>query len=216
MVKRKRIVHHALDFYTDYVKLNTDQFWGCPKLVLLYAELLTLDLKFYKSLRVTTLLAERYNHDPLIVYYQARYLHKLNMNREALKLLQTLKQYNQVDVWLLIADVEIAMARFPDALICLNYIGKLVHPLPKSTTNTLYRQFEQLGKIKKFDPLEDLECFPQLHIEVEEPLVFSEKEKIEPKMRVLPHSVYWRLQPYERKIFDRLLKIKESIDKAKF
>jgi hypothetical protein len=36
-VKRRRIVHHALDFYTDYIKNNTEQFWKCPKIVMLYA-----------------------------------------------------------------------------------------------------------------------------------------------------------------------------------
>lgn len=103
LILRKRIAHHALEFYTDYIKNHTEEFWQCPKLVILYAELLTLDQKFYKSLRVTTLLAERYNHDPLITYYQARYLTKLNMNREAMKLLQTVKQYNQAEIWLLMA-----------------------------------------------------------------------------------------------------------------
>jgi len=57
LIRRKRIVYHALDFFTDYIKTHTDLFWRCPKMVLLYSELLTLDLKYYKSLRVTTLLA---------------------------------------------------------------------------------------------------------------------------------------------------------------
>lgn len=155
LVKRKRIVHHALDFYTDFIKNHTEEFWRCPKLVLLYAELLTLDQKHYKSLRVTTLLAERYNHDPLAIYYQARYLVKLSMHKEALKLLHSIKQYNQIEVWLLLADVEIGLNRLNDALICLNLAAKLVHPLTKPPVG-LYKSLEQLGRIKKMDPLEDL------------------------------------------------------------
>jgi hypothetical protein len=84
-------------------------------------------------------LAEKYNYDPLILLYQAKYLHKLNMDREAIKILQSIKQYNQFDIWLLLADVQIALKHFTEALICLNFAGKLVKTMPKLTLN--YKQF---------------------------------------------------------------------------
>jgi len=60
-----------------------------------------------------------------------------------------------MEVWLLLADVEVSMNHLTDALICLNFAVKLLHPLPKPATG-LYKQLEQLGRVKHLDPLEDL------------------------------------------------------------
>lgn len=48
---------------------------------MLYAELFTIESKYYKSLKITALLADRYHNDPLLVANQARYLLQLNMNK---------------------------------------------------------------------------------------------------------------------------------------
>jgi hypothetical protein len=167
---------------------------------------LAVENKFYKSLKVITLEVEKHNQDPLLMLQQAKYLYKLNLYREALIILQNIKQYNQFETWVLMAEVSQATNHVTDALICLNYASKLIKPANKP--NISYKQFESLGKIKKLDPLEELEYFPAYLVHIEEPIVFSLKEKVDDKMLVLPHTAYWKLLPHERMVFNVIMMIR--------
>jgi hypothetical protein len=73
------------------------------------------------------------------------------MDREAIKIIQNIKQYNQLEIWLLMADIQIGLNRFSEALLCLNYAAKLVKIIPKHKLN--YKQFENIGRIRRIDPL---------------------------------------------------------------
>lgn len=92
---------------------------------------------------------------------------------------------------MLLADAHINLNKLTDALLCLNYACKLIKTMKSETVS--YAPFESLGKIKKMDSAEELEMFPQYLRQIEEPVIFAYKEKVDKKV-VLPYTMYHNLQ----------------------
>ena len=59
------------------------------------------------------------------MYYKAKYLYCLLMIEEAIQVLNFIVQYNQFEVWTLLARLHIENKNYVEALICLNNGAKL-------------------------------------------------------------------------------------------
>ena len=94
-IKSNCINHHAIDFIENYCQKEGGYLKVTPKVVILLAELYSLDGKYAKSLSIIGSLLQKFVSDPYLLYYQSKYMFRLLAVHEALIIINSIIQYNQ-------------------------------------------------------------------------------------------------------------------------
>ncbi len=82
-----------------------------------------------------------YPKDPYLLYYQAKYLLGFSLFDQALVIANSIVQYNQFEIWILLAEIHLSLKRFGDILICLNHAIKLTKIKSSKNLDIIYKAF---------------------------------------------------------------------------
>jgi hypothetical protein len=90
----------------------------------LLAEIYCEITKSSKSLEIINVLLCSYSNDPYLLYYQGKYLFSLSLIDKCIIILDSIVQYNQYEVWILLSRAHLQLKNFSDCLVCLNHASK--------------------------------------------------------------------------------------------
>lgn len=139
----------AIEIVDECIRKGTPEVKESPKVNILLAELYVLAGKTSKSIEIVISLLGIYPKDPYLLYYESKYLLGLSLFKPALEVANLIVHFNQYEIWILLAEIQNELKNYSQALICLNHAVKLSKFKPsKSTPETIYKPFEELGKIK--------------------------------------------------------------------
>jgi hypothetical protein len=65
-------------------------------------------------------------------------------------------QYNQFEIWIVLAQIHLELKNFGDVLVCLNHAIKLSKLKGIKNLDVVYKSFEELGKIRFVGTIESL------------------------------------------------------------
>jgi hypothetical protein len=92
------------------------------------------------------------------------------MHDQALKIANSIVQYNQFEIWTLLASIHLELKNFGNSLVCLNTAVKLAKVKPFKNLDIVYQAFEELGKIRHNSSQETIEYIPKLMVFTDSPL----------------------------------------------
>lgn len=143
-------------------------------MLILLTELYSYDGKYAKSLSIIGVMIGKFENDPYLMYYQAKYMFKLMVVHEALLITNSIVQYNQFEIWCLAAQIHLELKNYSQSLVCLNHASKIAGKSAKTSkspdTDAVYIQFDVLGKKNFLAPEDEITQRPKLMSVSENPL----------------------------------------------
>lgn len=106
-------------------------------MLILLAELYCEDGKYAKSLVIIGQLIKRFENDPFLLYYQAKYMFDLMAAHEALLIVNNIVQYHQFQIWCLAAELHIELKSYSQALVCMNHASKIAGKAAKNAPKSI-------------------------------------------------------------------------------
>lgn len=103
------------------------------------------------------------------MYYESKYLLESGLYEQALLVANSIVQYNQFEIWILLGQIHLELKNFGELLACLNQAAK--QSKIKSQKHVDWsKSFEELGKVKLNSSIDGIEYNPKLLIYTDNPL----------------------------------------------
>jgi tetratricopeptide (TPR) repeat protein len=197
--RERRLVRQTIELIEELFGKHKE-YRECHKYGVLLAELYVEFGKPSRSLEIVFGLLALHPRDAYLLYYQARYLLESGLCEQALTVANSIVQFNQLEVWLLLGQVHLELKNYGQLLICLNHAVRLSKIKAAKPTDAHYRAFEELGKVRPNSSSEGIERSPKLLYHTETPLSIMVKE-VEEKNKFLLERSYWKLNANEKTIY---------------
>ena len=132
-MRDRKLIRHAVEVIEGLFDKNP-RFASCYKFSILLGELYLELGRASMGLKFVVKLQEKEGRDPYLIYYQAKYLLHMSLVEPALMLANSIVQYNQLEIWVLLAQIHLHSGNAIDTLLCLNHAVK--HSKAKAHKNT--------------------------------------------------------------------------------